>query len=202
MTNITNVVNLPADATSDDGFVQVAAAAPRSLVRGETIRFRKGAFPVGRDEGDMLGAELAAYGAARAWQKWSDKKLVNQIVAEDVEFFPEEVTDIDDDGVEGEWALTLFLYLRDLDNGHDYTFLTSSNGGRRAVTSLSSAILNKRRITPGAVPVVRLDPGSFKTQSFGVVARPEFTITGWVDPGGQKLKAAPLRVELDDEIEF
>lgn len=116
--------------------------------------------------------------------------------------FPEEVSDIVDDGTPGEWSLTYLLFLRDMETGHDYTFTTSTNGGRRAVTTLSSAIMNKRRITPNAVPLVRLDAGGFKSQSYGMVPCPQFTIVGWVDLEGKPLSTGSLEVELNNSIPF
>lgn len=43
----------------NDGFRMLAGSAPIRRLRGDLIKFRKGLFPVGRDEGDMLGSVLA-----------------------------------------------------------------------------------------------------------------------------------------------
>jgi hypothetical protein len=194
---------LPAiNSIVQDGFEMLAKAAPARVLRGDLIKFRKGAYPVGRDEGDMLGSTLAAYDGTMTWSKWHEQRLVAQIAVGDVDPFPEEVSDIVDDGSPGEWSLAYLLFLQDLETGYSYTFSTATNGGRRAVTSLSSAIRNKRRIVPGAVPLIRLDAGGFKTQSYGMVPCPQFTIVGWVDNGGKTLSAAPLSVELNDSIPF
>jgi hypothetical protein len=205
--------NLPALAGSaDDGFASIATGA--SLIIGQYLKFRKGQYPVGRDEGDLSGATLCAYAVKQAWQKWVDSRVARQIVRTPGNLFPQDAEEIADDDGGGEWQLASLLYLRDLNTGADYTFTTSSNGGRRAVAILAGQIGNMRFIQPGAFPIVRLDSGTFRSRQFGEISCPQFTVTGWVDADGRPLTRSsppdtapalsppPLQAELDDEIPF
>jgi hypothetical protein len=168
----------------NDGFAAVADTASRLI--GQSLKFRKGEFVVGRDEDKLNGAVLVAHRVVRCWQKWADARVVDTLYAEPGKLLPgsaEEIEDLSDEP--GEWQLTTFLYLRDLDDGRDYAFITSSFGGRRAVESLASQINNMRWQRPGCLPLVRLDKGSFKTRQYGDVPSPRFTVTGWVTSTGE-----------------
>ena len=98
--------------------------------------------------------------------------------------------------------------MRDLDDGRDYSFVTTSFGGRRAVEQLCAQIANMRWQRPGAVPLVRLDTGSFQSKTYGKIASPSFTVTGWVTADGQpynelkESRAAPQKALPDDDIPF
>jgi|SRR6516164_3578886 len=85
MTDISTVVT----TVADDGFAAVAdAEAPKSILVGRLVRFRKGDFVVGRDETDLLGATLVAHGVTRLWQKWHESAVVEQIPFVRGQFFP------------------------------------------------------------------------------------------------------------------
>jgi hypothetical protein len=206
MTDITPVVT----SIADDGFAAVAAsAASKSILIGQLVRFRKGHFPVGRDEGDLLGATLVAHGVTRLWQKWHEGTVIEQIPYVRGQFFPEEVDEIEDDGEPGEWALSSLLYLRDLDTGADFTFVTPSASGRRSVGQLSRQITNQRMMFPTVMPVVRLTAAKFRSRHFGEIDKPEFVVIGWVAPDGERLDTKPgpkvvstAKELIDDEIPF
>jgi hypothetical protein len=44
-------------------------------------------------------------------------------------------------------------------------------------------------LRPGALPLVRLDAGSFHSNQYGDIACPAFTVTGWVTDKGQPYPA-------------
>jgi hypothetical protein len=177
-------VNLPA-APVDDGYLTAAQDTNASLIVGLNFKFRKGRYPVGRDEGDLLGAHLCGYRVQDAHQKWHDNKPVQVIVRQPGQWFPADVSRIEDDGTPGQWQRTWIVYFRDLQWGHDYTFFTSSFGGSRAVGNLVRQTVNMRYLRPGALPVVRLDAGSFRSAQFGEVQCPTFTVISWVDHEGR-----------------
>jgi hypothetical protein len=206
-----------------DGYEQVdlAATAGNSPIVGLPVKFRKGHFPVGRDEGDLLGAILLAHQVQVAWQKWYDMRPVGLIMQRPGEYFPPSVEKIDDpDGGPGEWQLTAFLYLRDLEYGHDYTFTASSFGGRRAVDNLVRQTRNMRYLRLGCLPVVKLVASSFRSAKYGVIDCPVFPVERWISSGdgGRELLEQPqpkkpnpdtssgaqpagsLKDELDDDL--
>jgi hypothetical protein len=66
-----------------------------------------------------------------------------------------------------------------------------------------------RFMRPRAVPVVRLEAGSFRSKQYRDNKCPRFTVTGWVDGNGRPYpaigtpQAAPSAKELlDDDIPF
>src|SRR5262245_48953245 len=71
------------------------------------------------------------------------------------------------------------LYLVDQVTGEDYTFSTSSIGGRRAVEDLCRQIRNIRTSHPRACPVVELKTEKMKTR-FGLKPKPKFQVISWV----------------------
>ena len=80
------------------------------------------------------------------------------------------------------WRDTRYLRLIDPRTGQDYTFVTDTYGGRKAVGELKSQISNVRFAYPGAVPLVQLGSTMMKT-SFGLKPRPEFKVVGWRNKG-------------------
>src|SRR5262245_10305354 len=129
-------------AVIDDGFSEMAKDSPATdpVLVGSPIKFTHRLFPIGRGEGDATGMELAAYRTGRVWQKWDgNNRLVDQIPEQPGVPFPLSVEDIKDDGsVLGEWKLARLLYLRDLKTGRDFTFYSSTEGGRRALNTLAA----------------------------------------------------------------
>ena len=116
------------------------------------------------------------------------------------------------------WKDTRYLYLINPRSGQSYTFVTDSYGGRRAVGSLKSKILNVRWVYPGAVPLIKCTSAPFKTQ-YGMKRRPEFKILEWRNRGGgspiedpisrpqlehklEQMKTTAKQAEFDDNIPF
>jgi hypothetical protein len=113
-------------------------------------------------------------------------------------------------GLNGEpsdpWRDTRYLHLIDPNTGADYTFVTDSYGGRRAVSDLKAQIANVRSVHPGAVPIVQLAATMMKTR-FGQKPRPDFKIAAWrgkQEAGGNgKVKAVEhAEADMDDDIPF
>jgi hypothetical protein len=161
-----------------------------SLIVGPPVRFRRGRYVVGRDEGDLRGATACAYSGASARQKWHDRHPVARIIEKPDEYFPRSVDEIEDlDGGPGEWQLTEFLYLRDLETGRDCTFTASSFGSGRTVETFGAWI------SPYCWD--RKLPASF-------------TATSWVNAAGEAVTAQPQKAvtapsvgidkDLNDEI--
>src|SRR5262249_53698658 len=126
-------VSLPALVGSNDGFASAVASGAVSLLVGAPLKFRKGSWIYGREEGDLSGRRLLAYATTRAFKKWQDRKLVNQIAQVLGERFPVSAECIEDDGLPGQWQSVAVLSLRAPATAASYTFFSSSGGGRRAV---------------------------------------------------------------------
>src|SRR5262249_51700600 len=142
--------------------------------------------------------------------KWYDSRPVQVIVQRPGEWFPASVEQIKDDGTPGEWQRTQVVYFRDLQWGHDYSFFTSSWGGIRAVETLARQTINMRYLRPGALPLVELKSGRFRSKQYGDIPCPVFNVVGWVndkgepyDPVGQKALLPKAAVEefLDDSLD-
>lgn len=141
--------NQLANITPSDNFAALAEASQASVIVGERLRFSKGLYLIGRGDGVQLpiGTELLAIGIRAAWVKFGDGKIVDQRVG-----FPmcerDELGDLDQDkwplGRDGSpadpWNNQRYLYLVDPGSGTEYTFVTSSWGGRAAVEALARQV--------------------------------------------------------------
>jgi hypothetical protein len=202
------MTNTPlANIAASDNFALAAGGSQSSAIVGERLRFVKGQYLVGKGDYNPLpeGTELQAVDIAAAWVKFVDDKPVDTRIG-----FPmaerDELGDNDPEewpfryGAPADpWSNQRYLYLIDPKTGADYTFVTSSWGGRDAVTKLARQIAVKRAAVPGAVATVRLEVGFKRSQQYGQVPAPRFEVVGW--SGGN----APVRTvaaDLDDEIPF
>ena len=183
---------------SDDGF-DVVGRANTAQTLALRLRFRKGDWVRGNDEGIMNGAILAAYRFDHRWDKWHDKEVVDSIVPVPGEPFPLDAEDIADDGSLGEWQYVAQLFLRDLDDCRDFEFSTSSQGGCRAIEELKSQTRKMRRRKTGALPVVRLDSSTFYSKRHRTdVVKPLLTVVSWVDADGNPYRESNVKAASED----
>jgi hypothetical protein len=168
----------------DDGF-GVQERPGNNFIIGAMMKFDDGAFIVSKTEPLPLGTVLVALDITTAWVKWWDSLPAEHRITQSGQFHPEreDLGDLDRTqwqsgkfGVVDPWKDTRYLHLIDPQSGRDYTFTTDSAGGRIAIGELKSAIRNVRTVRPGAVPVVKLSTGSFKSKRYGEVPRPAFEI--------------------------
>ena len=195
---------------STDNFAIAASSSQSSAISGERLRFSKGQYLIGRGDAERLdiGTELQAIDIQAAWVKFLDGKVVDQRVG-----FPmaerDELGDTDEDewpmGFDGTpadpWSNQRYLYLIDPESGAEYTFITSSWGGRAAVETLARQVYVKRGSLPGAVATVRLDVGYKRSQRYGNVPAPKFEVVGWNGQAEPEPVSARV-VDLDDDIPF
>jgi hypothetical protein len=217
--------NMAKEITSqgDDGF-SVQENSSGQFIRGQMIKYNDGLYIV--DKTQQLPEEpLVAVGTTMAWVKWEDGKPIEHRVTVAGQIHPDrdDLPDQDDSlwppGVDGKpadpWKDTRYLYFVNPRTGADYTFVTDSYGGRRAVGNLKSKINNVRMAYPGAAPVIKLTTAPFKTQ-YGMKKRPEFEVVGWRNSDGDgslatKPNDAPPKLverlatkqpEFEDEVPF
>jgi hypothetical protein len=170
----------------DDGFA-VPENSGGQFIRGQMVKYNDGYYVVDKTE-PLPDEPLVAVGVTTVWVKWEDGKPVEHRVTAAGQAHPErdDLPDHDETlwrpGVDGKpadpWKDTRYLYLVNPRTGADYTFITDSYGGRRAVGNLKSKIMNVRMAYPGAVPVIKATSAPFKTQ-FGMRKRPEFEVIRW-----------------------
>jgi hypothetical protein len=197
-------INLPALPGGADGFSTVAGRN-RGLLVGDVLKFKRGRFLAGRHEHDLTGKTLCGHAATKAWQGWSNENvLVGEIIFGDSnEPFPETAEEAAARSIApAKWQMISILYCRDMETGEDFSFISGSFGGRMAVGNLASQILNKRQLCPGALPLVRLEAGEFKSRQYGMVPCPIFAITSWIDPQGRPITNNTTADDLNDEIPY
>jgi hypothetical protein len=197
-----------------DGFA-VQENAGASMIVGKMVKFLDGRFVVDKTEPLPATTTLVAVNAVTAWVHWEDSRPVEHRITQPGQSHPYR-TDLPDQdetkwppGLNDEpsdpWRDTRYLHLIDPNTGADYTFVTDSFGGRRAVGDLKQQIANVRMAHPRAVPLVQLASTMMKTR-FGQKARPDFKIVGWRgrqdDIGGAGKTKIAHAADMDDSIPF
>ena len=179
-----------------DGFDTADTATTDRLI-GEILKFVKGEWLTGGIK--INGTTLVAYDVFRRYEKWYDNKRVAVLEASPGKPLPPSAEDIEDLSEEpGEWSFNSYVYLRDFEDGSDFTFITRSGGGTKAVDTLIRQIRNTRHGRPGAYAQVRLDSRKkdYSRFGYGWVDQPVFTVTGWVTDVGEPYPVAAPVVTL------
>jgi hypothetical protein len=200
-----------------DGF-SVAEKAGNTKIFGKMLKFTiDGKYKV--DKTDILpdNKTLVAIDVTTGWLKWQGDKPIEHRITQPGQVHPDRDESTWEPGINGHpadpWRDTRYLRLIDPRTGQDYTFVTDTYGGRKAVADLKSQISNVRFAYPGAVPVVQLGSTMMKT-AFGLKPRPEFKVVGWRDnnnsgalqlthgPQNKGGDQNPIEIEppFDDEI--
>jgi hypothetical protein len=203
MNSSVSLTSLAAQFLGNDGWIDEAASAVDRLIRGQLLRYIDWRYLVGKERTPLpLGTKLAAMAEIAFWQRWEGQKPAEIIVRQPGGVLPyrEDLSRRDESewpiGLSGDkadpWQNSRAVYFAEPETAKIYTFLTSSWGGRSAVSDLSGQIFRMRLARPGVTPIVELQAVEMPTR-FGVKSRPEFRVVEWV--GGEE---APL-VELPPE---
>ncbi len=170
-----------------DGFA-VQENTSATMIVGKMLKFIDSRYTVDKTEPMPANTTLVAVGTITAWVHWENSKPIEHRITQPGQSHPyrDELPDQDEkkwppglnDEPSDPWRDTRYLHLIDPHTGADYTFVTDSYGGRRAVGDLKSQISNVRSAHPAAVPLVQLCSTTMKTR-FGQKPRPEFKIVGW-----------------------
>jgi hypothetical protein len=194
-------------ALANDGFAVQEPTTGTSLIIGKIVRFTDGHFVVDKTEKLAADVQLVAVSATTLWMRWKDGLPAQHRITQagqqhpDRDDLPDNDVSLWEPGLDGKpsdpWRDTRYLRLVDPKTGADYTFITDSIGGRRAVSELKSQIGNVRSAHPKAVPIVRLVAVDMKTK-FGTKKRPSFVVVDWRYTAPA---AAPSRANHSDEID-
>jgi hypothetical protein len=203
---------LPALTPDDDPYLRTAA---RVATAASFLKYVKGAFVFGIDEEELaLGAELVPNmtGAKIGWLKWQGGDVIEERMFPWATGHPfrEDLGDLDqglweraDDGKPIDmWSETATLPFKNPRTGEEFTFSTSSTGGRQAVAKLVYAWRHGVAQGKSGLPVISLGSDSYPHKKYGKVHFPVFKIVRWEDEANLiagKTETDPVD-DLDDEI--
>ena len=197
---------------NDDPYLKTAS---RVATAASFLKYVKGVFVFGIDEAELaLGTELVPNmtEVRIGWLRWKNGEVVEENMAawavghayrEDLGDLDRDLWEIDDNGKPIDpYSETATLPLKNPRTGEEFTFSTSSTGGRQAVAKLVYAW--RHGVTQGksGLPVIALGSDTYKHKKFGPVHFPVFTIARWEDEDdliAGKVETDPVD-ELDDEI--
>ena len=206
---------VPHEPGGGDGFG--VREKPAGLLRGVAFRFVDGKyFYSGGREELPSDTKLVAIGMTTAWQKWIGQELAEVRITNDGAYHPSREVLPDDDptqwpnGRDGKptdpWCDSRYLFLLHPVSAAEFTFYTSTWGGRTATAQLKTQIQTVRRTYPQAVPLVTFASTSMPTKH-GPKPRPQFNVVEWRNVEGGTVPAiAPAAPswgrDMDDEIPF
>jgi len=200
MTNLTSPTSAPVPESS--AFLQYATEGGGGL--GERLKFHKGQWFCGDDEiplGTQYLAEMDQL--ARGWVRWHEgkpveyrldfvrdgKKIANR---EDLGFTDESEWEQDEKGKPKDpWQKQSFLPLLHLETVENFVWVFSSLGSERAAQKLSLAYW-KRGLSH--LPIVSLQAGSYRHDTFGRIDTPILKIERWQDRDGSAPTLAPASI--------
>jgi hypothetical protein len=193
-----------------DIFEQYGEETNPGNIIGAFLKFSEGGWIDGRGEKFPIGKRMIANmdRLLLCWIRWEDKQPAERIMGLLAEGFKPPPRDILGYGYEpgndkpvdtSEWELdaegnprdpwrfTRYLILKDPDYVEEgegiYTFVTSSNGGKKAIGDLCKTYGRKRREGHrNYYPVIALRNTSYmhRDRSFGKVKEPALWAVGWV----------------------
>jgi hypothetical protein len=188
------------DLQTADGF-DVPERGGGNLIVGKLMKFNNGAYVIDKTETLPPHTTLVVLDITTAWVKWRDGKPVEHRITypgqvhPDRDDLPDQDEALWEEGLTSEpadpWKDTRYVRMVDPRTGADYTFVTDSYGGRRAVGELKSQVSNVRYACPGAVPIVELGTTQMKT-NYGPKPRPSFRVVGWKGKGGENVSARQI----------
>jgi hypothetical protein len=211
----------PSAPLRNDGFNDRDDDNSGSLIKGSKLKFTNDYKWLTR-QGDQLGPEreFLPVEILRVHQIWGlDGKPENRVLGPD-ESWPD-IEKLNDETPRSEWRESFgvmkgphenayFVYLLDPTTLAVFTFITTTDGGKRAVSELKEATRRARALRgPNMFPIVTLGDTLF-SKKFGR-NRPEFRVKTYVPLGREA--AAPAQLEhsgaaakkpndLNDSISF
>jgi hypothetical protein len=187
---------------------------------GLRLKYAQGTWSVEGVDVDLSEEYLADPNSVqRLWEQWWDSKPTKRVPADLRENVPPRSELGDDDPADWQfgpdgyskkdpWQETFYISLTRLRDDTQIAFGTSSDGGKRAISSLMRAAAWRR---PDEKPIITLGSSSYKNKKFNTnTQKPIFAIRNWVgEDGAQPAQIAPpapakrpTLVDLDDDIPF
>ena len=195
-------------ALNDDPYLKTAS---RVASASSFLKYVKGAFVFGIDEEKMaLGTELVPnlHEGKIGWLKWKGGEVVEEKMfawatghpyREDLGDLDQDLWEVDDDGKPIDpYSETATLPFKNPRTGEEFTFSTSSTGGRQAVAKLIYAW--RHGVTQGksGLPVVTLGSDTYKHKKYGLTHFPVLKIARWEDEDDLIAGTANADEDLDD----
>jgi len=151
------------------------------------------------------GTRLVVVGVRRGWKHWRDGEVIE--FRQEVDgHYPrrDELGDNDEatwecgltDSPTDPWQDSREAVMVNPDDYTEYTYCTSSGGGRRACDQLAGSMRHASRFRPGKHPIVELQWRRMETR-FGMKSKPHLQIVGWFPPDDQ---APRIANDLNDKI--
>jgi hypothetical protein len=180
--------------TGLDPYAVYGAAATRR--QGELLKFSRGDYLAGaNNELAPIGTKMVANmeEAVIGWQRWEANKPTEQRMGRIADGFvpptrrdlgdlDEELWERDDEGKpRNPWQYTSQVPMCRLEDGKQFTFTTSSDGGNKAVGALCVDYSKRRANHPDHHPIVTLGWSDYPhpIKSRGRIKFPVFQIVGW-----------------------
>jgi hypothetical protein len=201
-------------ASGDNPWLEVSSELDK-FVSASFVKFTKqGEFATSDTESISAGTRCVAHcdEIRLGWKKWEGGKPVTTAMGRVADrFLPparKELGDTDernwepqDDGTRRDpWQFTMELPITRLDTGESFLFAVSSKGGIRAVNGLlrTYGARVKTKGEAAGLPIVELQPDSYKHRTYGKIFFPLLHSVGWTDPTtGKPLSFAD---ELEDDL--
>jgi hypothetical protein len=198
-------------AVPDNPWMEVSYVLDQ-FVGAPRLKFTKdGEFAISDTENVPAGTRCIAHVDALefGWVKWVDNQPVERrsgsvadrympVSRSELGDLDESKWEIQPDGTRRDpWQFQAQLPLTRLDTQETLEFTTGSKGGLRAIGMLSRAYGKRADKQPKSLPVVELQPDSYKHRQYGKIYVPALHIVGWTDANGVPLSAA---ADLNDEI--
>ena len=200
-------------ADGSNPWIEVSAELDK-FVGAPFVRFSKqGEFEISDTETIPAGTRCVAHAdeIMFGWRKWLDNKVVETRLGrvadryvparrKDLGDTDEDQWEMQDDGSRRDpWQFYASVPLTRLDTGESYKFSVSSKGGLRAINGLTR-VYGKRVQAKGdaaEMPIVELQPDSYKHKQYGKIFFPVLHVVGWTDVDGKPLSLAD---DMDDAI--
>ena len=195
--------NLPTQKSEEDHIREAAQAGGMSF--DKILKFKKGFYVC--DNADVpLGSEYVVHcvGWVKEWVKFKNRRPVDRKKyrvrlgekapdRDQLDEATDETWERDPRGVpQDPWTLAYLVPMEQAGGGDMHIFQASSFGARRAVEDLC---LTWVRDTKRGNPIIKLQKGSWRSQTYGEILQPKFEIVGW-DGGGKHLHE--INIKPDD----
>jgi hypothetical protein len=192
---------------SNDGWDTVPDSGNRLIVGG-LIKYKDDEWFADKVEFDVSDRTFAVVAVRSVWVKFGDEgEKPEQRITLPGQKHPDrnELGDLDETkwalGLDGKtpedpWRDSRYTLLIDTVSAEQFTYVTDTFGGRRAIADLRDQIVTIRRVHPGAIPIVKLTGGLMKTK-YGPKPRPVLKVVGWQNVAAEAPKPIAAKYAAD-----